>query len=213
MRRFLYILGAILAYFVFCSKSCTSEEKDNSLRQETELAQTKKNIKEEFESEKLSRKSLRAFEVKAEQKLVDLADYLHIYDDESMDDSFKKQARQMILDLFLPDNVMINLNLSGEKDQKRFTVAEFLNKDQTSGYHSRDYIFDSIEIARPLRSTDETDYRGSLVFSCRMIAYSSSDTVRMGPVKMEADIIAAKVKKPFGTDTLSVWGVFLGNIK
>jgi hypothetical protein len=76
-----------------------------------------------------------------------------------------------------------------------------------------DFIFDSIEVARPLRRIDDLNFRGSLTFSRRLKACSDSDTLSTGPVRMEADIMVSKVYKPFGPETLQIWSVFLGDIK
>ena len=213
MRKYLIIFGAILAYLTLSSKSCGSDEKDDAAKNETELTQSKASIKAEFESDDLSRKSLRAFEVKAKQKLVDFSDYLGIYSDKQMDESFKNQARQMIKELFISDSVRINTLLSNEKDEKSIAIGEFLISYSASGFNSMDFIFDSIEVAEPLRRTDDYNYKGRLSFSRRAKTFTDTDTVFTGPVRMEADIMVSKVYKQFGSDTLQVWGVFLGKIK
>jgi len=212
MRKFLFIFGAILAYLLLCSKSCGSDEKDDTAKKEAELTKTKANIKNEFESDDLSKKSLRAFEVKAGQKLVDFSDYLDIYSDKQMDKSFKDQARQMIMDLFISDSVRINSLLLNEPDGKNIPLIEFLNLDPATGYNSIDFIFDSIQVATPLRRIDDLNYKGRLSFSRYLKAFSASDNVLSDPVRMEADIMVSKIYKPFGSDTLQIWSVFLGSI-
>jgi hypothetical protein len=213
MRKSLFILMLLLVYLLFSSKSCSSDEKDVADRQEADLMKVKKSLKDEFESEKLSRKSLNAFEVKAEQKLVDLADYLQIYSDNKMNEAFKGQARQMILGLFISDSVKISSVLSDEKEGNSLPLTKFLHIDEGSNDLSIDFKFDSIEIIKPLHRTGEFNYAGSLAFTRRIISYSSSDTLFFSPVKMDVDIIAAKINKTFGKDTLRVWEVFLGEIR
>jgi hypothetical protein len=213
MRKFLFIFVAILAYLVLSSKSCGSDEKDDAAKKDVELAKTKVSIKNEFESDDLSKKSLKAFEFKAKQELVDFSDYLGIYSDKQVDGSFKSQARQMILDMFISDSVRINNLLSNEPEHKNIPIIGFLNSDFGSGYNSLAFTFDSITIARPLRRVDDLNYKGSLSFSRRLKACSSSDTVFTGPVRMEVEIFASKVFKPFGKDTLQVWSVYFGEIK
>jgi len=213
MRKFLFIFVAILAYLLLCSKSCGSDEKDDAVRQEAELTKTKESIKNEFKSDDLSKKSLRAFEVKAKQKLVDFSDFLDIYSDKLMDGSFKKHARQMIMDLFISDSVRINNLLSNENDEKNIPISEFLSSDLAAGYNSMNFTFDSIKVAEPLRRIDDFNYKGRLSFSRRLKTHSASDTLFTGPKAMEADIMVSKVYKQFGTDTLQIWSVFLGEIK
>lgn len=213
MRKFIFIFIVSLAYLVLSSKSCGTDEKDDAAKKEAELIKTKARIKNEFESDDLSKKSLKAFEVKAKQKLVDFSDYLGICSDKQMDESFKNQARQMILDLFISDSIRVNGLLINEKEENNIPINKFLNSDFGYGNNSMDFVFDSIEVEKPLRRTDEFNYVGNLNFSRRVKVYSPSDTLCTGPAKMEVEILASKVKKIFGADTLQVWGVFLGNIK
>jgi hypothetical protein len=213
MRKFLFIFIAILAYLALSSKSCGSDEKDDAAKKDAELVKTKVSIKNEFESDNLSKKSLKAFEVKAKQELVDFSDYLGICSDRKVDESFKSQARQMILDMFLSDSIMINSLLFNEQDGKNLLIEEFLDLNSSTAYNSMAFNFDSITVTRPLRRVDDLNYKGSLSFSRRLKACSSSDTVFTGTVRMEAEIFVSKFFKPFGTDTLQVWGVFLGEIK
>jgi hypothetical protein len=213
MRKFLIIFCAILAYLVLGSKSCGSDEKEDAASKAAELTKTRASIKNEFESDDLSKKSLRAFEIRAKQELVDFSDYLGIYSDKNLDESFKTQARQMILDMFFADSVRINSQLMNGQDGRNIPMAEFLNLDSASGCNSLDFIFDSIDVAGPLRRVDELNYKGSLTFSRLVKACSATDTLTTGIVKLKADIYASKVYKAFGTDTLQVWSVFLGEIK
>jgi len=213
MRKFLFIFFAILAYLVLSSKSCGSDEKADSAKKEAELIQTKVNIRNEFESDDLSKKSLKAFEVKAKQYLIDFSDYLGICSDKQIDESFKSPARQMILDMFLADSARINSLLFNEQDGKNLLIGEFLDLNSSTAYNSMAFTFDSITVARPLRRIDDLNYKGGLSFSRCLKVISATDTVITGSVRMEAEIYVSKVYKPFGTDTLQVWGVFLWNIR
>jgi hypothetical protein len=212
MRKFLYIFFAILAYLALSSKSCGSDEKADAAKHKAESAQAKKNIKREFESEDLSKRSLRAFEVKAKQDLVDFSDYLGICYNQQLDTSFRAQARRMILDMFISDSTLVNSLLINEKNRENIPLKEFLNLKSSSGDQFVDFTFDSIEVIAPLRMIDDLNYKGKLSFSRYLKSCSASDTVFSGPLRMEADIFASKVYKPFGTDTLRVWSVFLGEI-
>jgi hypothetical protein len=213
MRKFLIIFIAILAYLVLSSKSCGSDEKDDAAKKDAELAKTKVSIKNEFESDDLSRKSLKAFEVKAKQELVDFSDYIGICSDKKVDESFKSQARRMILDMFVSDSTRINSLMFNEQDGKNFLIKESLDMISSTVYNSMAFTFDSIEVVKSLRRVDDLNYKGSLSFSRRLKVISANDTVITGSVRMEAEIFASKVFKPFGKDTLQVWSVFLGEIK
>jgi hypothetical protein len=211
MKNFSYILVAILAYLMLSSKSCESDRKDSSEIHEAELTKAMVDLKNEFKSDELSKKSLRAYEVKARQKLVDFSDYLSIYSVKPIDESFRIQARQMILDLFVSDHVRINALLLNESDRESILIGDFLSKN--FGYNSIKLVFDSVKIAKPLCRSDGINYAGNLRFSRSLKTYTSSDTLISTPVVMEVEFFVSKIKKSFGNDTLQIWNVSLGSIQ
>jgi hypothetical protein len=213
MRKFLIIFCAILAYLALSSKSCGSDEMDETANNNAEVAKTRVNIKDEFESDDLSRKSLKGFEAKAKQDLVDFSDYLNICSNQLLDSSFRTQARTMILDMFISDSIKISNRILDKKELKNIPLIEFLDLDPASNYISMYFMLDSISITEPLREMNDLSYKGRLSFSRHVKAFSDSDTLISSPARMEAEIIVSKVAKPFGTDTLTVWSVFLGEIR
>ncbi|HAQ18646.1 MAG TPA: hypothetical protein DCR40_05340 [Prolixibacteraceae bacterium] len=210
MRKFSYILVVIIGYLLLSSKSCDSGQQNSAAMHETELMRDMEDLKNEFESDELTEKSLNAFEIKAKQKLVDLSDYLVIYTAKTIDESFRTQARQMIRDLFASENVRLNGLLLNESDRKGFLINDFLNKK--SGYNSIDLKFYSIRISESLHRINEMNYAGRLRFSRFLKAETSTDTLIIEPAKMEVEIFVSKVNKAFGNDTLQIWNVSLGNI-
>jgi hypothetical protein len=212
MKKFIILFAAILAYLVFSSRSCEGPEPEDARTREAELAITKERVKNEFASEELSRQSLRAFEEKAVQKLADLADYLNLYTDKSMDSSFREQARRMILGLFISDSVQINPLLTSEKTEKYRALAGFLATKPDTTYRSVSLAFGSVEIAESLHRTGE-GYYGTLTFSRQVTVCTVSDTTTTGKYPLEIEMVVLKSSKAFGPDTLQVWGVFLGNVK
>jgi len=210
MREFSYILAACILYLLLSSESCNSRQ-DSSVAKEAELTQAVEVLKNEFESDELSERSLPAFEIKAKQKLVDFSDYLNIYAVKPIDESFKSQAHQMIMDLFVSENVRVNNLLLNEPDRKDIPINDFLKGNFR--YKFLNLKFDSIQISEPLRRTNKMNYAGSLKFSRIMKSRTSTDTLITAPAKMEVEIFVSKIKKTFGNDTLQIWNVSLGNMK
>jgi hypothetical protein len=213
MRKYVFVFGAILAYLLFCAKSCESPEGGETESQEVELAKIKDSIKSEFESDDLTKKTLRAFEVKAQEKLVDFSDYLNLYVDHSMDDTLKNQIRQMISELFVSEDVTIKMNLSPEANEKGLNLNELLMTDFARAYDSVVFRVDSIGVLKPLRPQDEFSYFGILEFKQTVKSYSSSGNIFTNSRKASIEIQALKVEKSFGSDTLQIWKVFLGNME
>jgi hypothetical protein len=213
MKRYVIITCSVLAFLLFCSKSCETTENENAAREEISFKATLDSINKTFEADYLSEQTLRAFEVKAEQKLVDFADYLQIYADKSLDESFKDHARQMILDLFISDSIHIKISISKEEKEMNLTIKEFLRIASASGSNVMGVRIDSLEISEPLHRIDDGRYAGSLKFSQRFKGSSSTNNSLTQSQRKTVDIIAAKIKKQFGNDTLQIWQVCLGDIR
>ena len=213
MRKYLFVFGAMLAYVLFCAKSCESPEGDDAASQEVELEKFKDSIKSEFESDDLTITALRAFEVKAQEKLADFSDYLNLYVDNRMDDTLKNQVGQMISELFMSGDVTLKMKFSPEANEKGMTLNEFLITDFARTYDSVVIRVDSIEVLKTLRPQDEISYYGILEFKQTVTAYSTSGNIFTNARNASIEIQALKVKKSFGSDTLQIWKVFLGNME
>jgi hypothetical protein len=213
MRKYLVISVSLLAFLLFSSKQCNSPEDGNAAREETALKVTLDSINKAFEADYLSEQSLRAFEIKAKQKLADLADYLQIYSDPFLDESFKDHTREMILDLFISDSVHIRLNIPGKMKENNLSINEFLKMYPSQVKNSTAFTIDSILMSEPLHKVNDLWYTGSLEFTRRYIVSPQTNSGITQTVNNKVDIIATKVKKQFGTDTLQIWRIFLGDIR
>jgi hypothetical protein len=213
MRKYLIISVSLLAFLIFSSKKCDSPENEDAAREEMAFNAYLDSINKGFEADHPSTQALQAFEVKAKQKLVDFADYLQIYMDKSLDESFKDHARQMIRDLFISDSILINLQVSDELKEKNVTIMDFLKVVSASGSVTPAVIIDSIEISEPLQKVSDSKYAGSLKFSLQFKGSASQDISRTESNNNTVEIIAAKIKKQFGRDTMQLWQVFLGDIR
>jgi len=212
MRKFIYIFCALLAYLVFSSRSCVPEAHREAMKK-AQIKKEKQEIRDQFGSDRLSEETLIAFEEKARQKLIDLSDYLNIYFDDSMDDTFRNQAQQMIKTLFIDDNTQINSLLTDKDGKRSYKLDKFFKKDPGSGADSIRFIIDSIEVSEHFHRSDEYLYDGKLTFHRYLEFQTATDTFSIDSTMMEADIILSKSNKIFGIDTLMVWGVHLGDIR
>jgi len=210
MRKFIFIIAAILCYITLSSKSCSDRKQNDNLSQEEKLIHEKADIRNEFESEFIPEKSLTAFEYKAKQKLTDLSDYLNILSDSSIDNSFKEQSKLMVLNLFVSDTIGISNCLTNDTDFRKESIKNFVKNTTFTG--SNKIILDSIRVIEPLHITSDHSYNGRLAFSRRMKNRSAKDTFWSPPASLQAEFFVSKIKKSFGTDTLQVWHLSFGTI-
>lgn len=212
MRKWIYIFVTLLLYLGLSSDSCDSGHQDDAALQKTKLQKTRELIRNEAESPTLSEQSLRAYEETAKHKLTDFGDFLSIYYDQNIDSAMKNQAGNMIVKLFSSEEITIPPFIPGVNWTGNPTLTDLFKNGNISEYNSTKILIDSMAVKEPLRYSGESLYQGTLTFRTRVISYSSSDSLISERVKMEAKMLAKKVEKTFGSETLRVWGVFLGNM-
>lgn len=212
MMKYIRIFSFILLYFLCTAKSCDDRAQENVQDEERTLHGTMDSLKTEFQADYLPEASLNAFVENAKQKLVNFADYFRIVADTSLDRSFRDQADQLIRDLFYPGTVQLDLSLPGKPAGKKIYLDELLKGDLFIKYSTSELIIDSIRVINPLHRTGESEYRGVLEFTQGFRGFSLNGPVIAGPEPRKIEIIAEKVRKPFGNDTLLIWKIFLGDM-
>ena len=211
MKTYPVIFFSILIYLLFSSKSC--ESPGNSDYEENTLNATLDSLNKSFEAEYPSDQTLRAFEMKASQKLTDFSDYLQIFHDTSLDATFKEHTRQMIRELFISDTIHIDFRISEEQKVTNLTMSNFFNILSSSDFKPTSIIIDSIIISDPLQRSGEGKYSGSLKFIQRLDMPAGSHNGSVTSFSKTIDIIATRINKSFGDDTLYIWQVYLGDIR
>jgi len=212
MMKYIRIFGFILLYFLCTGKSCDEKSQEAAQKEEQSLQQAIDSVKTEFQADYLPGSSLKAFEENARQKLVSFTDYFRILNDLNLDSSFREQAAGMIRELFYPGKVRLDLSLPGKPALNKIDLDELLKGKALREYNRSELIIDSIRVTDPLHRTGASEYRGILEFTQGFSGISAKDTVIARPQARKMDIIAIKVKRPFGKDTLLIWKILLGDI-
>lgn len=198
-------------------KNAYVRENGETITDERVVFQTKdkmvRSLKEEFGANFLSDSHLRAFEQRAKEKILDFADYTSIYSNKEYDESFRKQARRMMLNLFVDNNVKISALFTDSLRVNNYTLPNFLDEIYTAEYNALGLSIGKIEIVEPLQLQENTTYEGSVKFSLQLYGITLSDTVLINSGVGYFEIIANRVDKKFGTDSLQVWEVFLGDLR
>lgn len=152
------------------------------------------NIEDEFTSEQLSEKQLAAFEIRAEQKLVEIFDLVNIYADTSLDVQFRQQAVQSIKAAFISKTALdaFYCLLKLEED----TSSEILINQ------NREFIrlkVDSVKMNNEFTLSSNANYEAELNFSIN----------QQGVILQEKiNVVALKTNKNFGSNSLAVWELF-----
>jgi hypothetical protein len=210
MKRLLNILFILCLYLILCSKSC-SDDTGQVLKQAEEVSAAKDSIRSEFEAGYLSEEARFALEIKAVQELKDIADYIKIYSDNSVDSLFREKAGEMIRNIFISDDVRLPFGMVKNKKVKPLTLGKFLEKG-LEDVTSADVVFDSVTVWHPLQKTGTESYTGTLRCSQKVMLFAGKDTIAFLPGIINVEMLATRTVKIFGTDTMKVWSVSLGNM-
>ncbi len=211
MRRYFYLLVAILGYLLLSSKSCSNRREENTATKEENLNTEKTAIKNEFTSEYLAGESLKAFESKAKQKLIEYSDYYNLLSNSQLTDSFRNQTKQMMKELFVNDATQISNNSRHFKAQTSF--ASIASKGSILPSGTSTLRLDSIEVSESLHLLSDHLYKGELSFVSQFRSGTSGNTTQTPGIAMKAEFFVVKISKTFGSDTLQVWNVSLGGFK
>lgn len=210
MKRVVYILFLLGLYLILSSRSC-SDDKGQALRLEEEVSAAKDSIRSEFEAGYLSEDARFAAELKAIQELEDLADYINIYTDNSLDSVFRQKAGEMIRDVFIADCSRLSFVMVRSEKMKPIQLGDFLEND-LADVTDLVVVFDSVSVVEPLRKTGALSYFGSLGCVQKVISVNGIDTISTPPEIITIEMIVTREEKIFGTDTIQVWSVSLGDM-
>jgi hypothetical protein len=213
MRRFLYIPSLILLYLLTTAKSCDRQEQYGTSLDQSRVKNAQDSIKSTFGSDTLSGASLRAFEAAAKNRLTDFSDYLAIHDDTSVAETFREKAREMIRGLFISENSVLRLADPGNPGGRKVSVRQLL---ASGGGHSEKFgriITDSVRVTQSLERIGDSMYTGTLSYSYSPAGKERAKARGQALSGGTVDFHLIKHQKHFGTDTLMIWEVFLGNME
>ncbi len=210
MKKLLNILMIILIYFIFCGKSCEDDSAPAPWQQrQAELA--KDTLRVEFETDYLSEEARHAAEINAIQKLHDLADYVEVFSDQSLDSAFREKAGEMIGEMFISQDNLLLFMLDSKGKMKQVTLEEFLEKGFGGNYLKAEVNFDSILVTKPLEKSGAELYSGKLAAFQTVVLHSSGKSTNSYSLLVINNFISFRQIKVIGQDTLKVWKVSLGN--
>jgi hypothetical protein len=212
MNRISYISIIVIIYLVCSARSCTEDEYASAKEEEQYIMNLKESVKYVFMSDSLSDQLLRAFEMTAERKLNDFADYLRILSDTTLDLIFRQHAAELVKDLFIPGEIeLINwskaYNVPGLSN-----LTLLLEHSLTKGISCWIQPW-QINVLNPFIQINDSIVTGSLSFIQNSIPFSATGQPELLQGEATIDIYIFKEVKSFGDKRLRVWEVYLGDIE
>jgi hypothetical protein len=211
MKRCSNILILILIYLVCSARTCTEESSTSGKKEEQLLEAAIDSIRNDTENRAPDYMQLRAFEETARQKLSDLADYLKIASDTSLDIAFRRQAADMAKRLFFSQNPVIRNWSAAYKSSDLKTLTDLLNQSLEKGFDSW-LIPSQTVVSKELAPVNDSVYSGRLNFRQNLFFANGRKPSADVPGVIEIDIFVIKRLKVFGNEKLNIWNVYLGDI-
>jgi hypothetical protein len=196
---------------LFCGKSC-EDDSEQAKWQQKEIIAVKDSIRDEFEADYLTEEARYAAETNAIQELNDLADYVEIFTDASLDSLFREKAGEMIRGMFVSEDNMLSFGQLKNKKMKSVSLKEFLEEGFGKNVLSVNFAFDSIKVIQPLQKSGEESYDGLLSANQELIICAVKDSIVLRQIPVIVDFTSYKKQKIIGIDTLKVWAVSLRDI-
>ena len=205
-QKFAYFFFLILVYMICSAKSCTDEKEmvNQEFHEQIQL------IEDSMLTDSLDNQSLQAFEEKAIQKIIYFGELSSLIYNHKIDSSMQNNAIKQMTDLFLNDNVTIDFSLDDDSNIKSYTVTEitYINPDPHNNLIQIDN--NSFQLLQPLYRKNQFLYHGKLQF-IQTIQRNTNSSTNVHP--FQVDFYIKKIRKQFGTDSMFIWQVFLGDIE
>ena len=193
-----------LLIMILLGVGCATANRESSADEvAVEMVPTEAELSEQLTGGQPSAAQLRAFEVRAQQKLRDFADYLTIVADSTLDSAFRAEAQQQAAHLFV-DRAQITLPL-GSAAPETAELQDFLDLIRTDT--AREFVVSKSSVSQALTPQADGRYTGELVFD------GTPSSAPEGEQEGRAEVVLKKVSKQFGEEQEQVWEVFLGDIR
>lgn len=209
--RILSISAYIFSMVILCAPSCR-DEVEGAGQEEILFRETRDEIRKEFETEYLTETSVFAYEAAAKQKLADVAGYIRVLTDSSLDMSFRSKAGEMIEKIFLSGTTGLTILDDMHNTGKRIEVQNLIKEGLADALIFTPFYFETIRINQPLHRMNDTTYFGALNFTQTFRDPSQPDQL-LNSVSRNAEIFVIRENKSFGNETMKIWVVRLGEIR
>jgi len=173
---------------------------------ERQVQSTNQKLENEFEREEVSPAQLDAFEERGVQKLADLAEYLEYISDESVNETFRLQAKQLALDLFVTADVPYKY-YEGEEIIET-TIDKYLKHLLQQKGVKTHFEFPGINTISEIEKTQD----GTYFWLVQFVEKQEGDENTSARLVVTLKISLQKVIKQFGSETKFIWEVLLGEM-
>lgn len=165
-----------------------------------------------FTSKKLTAFQLKGFEKRAAQKITDYANYIKIISDKSYNLSLRKHALKLTKELFIDENVTVQLFNNKISKEKTVKISEFLHDILNSNYSKITLKTSEITTTENLKTDKKGVYKGKMTYNVIINYFKNKKLIFTDKLEREIEINLIKINKKFGTSQTKVRSILLGSI-
>ncbi len=202
LRNHRWRVGLLL---LLLSYGCATAYREDSANEMPAAAPTEAELTDQLTADRLSPAQLRAFELRAQQKLRDFFDYLTLVGDPALDSTFRTEAAEQATALFTNPRAVVRIAPTGQSAEDR-VVGQWL-KALAKSDEAATFLMGEPALIRPLTLGDSSQYRGAL-----SVPVPSAGDGESEAQTYQVNVLVKRVDKDFGEDEMQVWEVFLEGV-
>ncbi len=161
----------------------------------------------------LSQKELNAYSLRAMEKVKDFTNYLELLTNKEYSAEIRKHSLQPATQMFTSPNNFMEVASTSRKLIKRYPIGSYLRKIQNSSYQKTKISHEDMRWLEPLRRENNGSYTGTIVCEQRFTGRLLGGKEYSDFTTKAYNIVLKREHKKFGSRSLEVWQLYLGDVK
>ena len=200
----------VLLWLLASGRSCDHAEQEDTGFGHQRISSVTDSLTEVFGADSLTPETLRAFEELARVRMGDFFDYLAILHDTTAAGPFRAKADEMIGRMVFSHRAVLLLRDSKDSETEQISIDRLRSPDPLKPEILAKGKISGIRVTRPLLREADSIYTGELDFGLQP-GNAGGIPEKLRPASGSMTFVVLKHRKNFGTDTLRLWDVFLGD--
>lgn len=152
------------------------------------------------------------FEKKAIEKVQILSDYIKILCDKKTDYYESNKAIEGALELFVDENVVVEVSSSGKLTKTRLKIRDYLTKLKLVKYEKVEIEWTNIQYVSNFKKGPDGNYYGEVSFEQVFRGYKDGKLVYSDVTQKTAQVVLKSMNKQIEGKKFLVWDVLLSDI-
>lgn len=161
----------------------------------------------------LSPQELSAYEQRAMGKVKDFTNYLELITNKKYDKAVRLHSLQPATSLFSSPQKFMEVASTSNKLIRKYPIQSYLRKILNTSYQQIRISHENMRWLEPLHRMNNGSYEGTIVCEQRFIGVYTDGREYSDFTTKAYEVVLKKKSKDFGSRTLNVWQLYLGDVK